>query len=88
MISAVPSLKVCFGPLGDMSEGFAWIHMIRKIRVSPAQRPTKRSRDQAIHGAYMALNSSNGCPQARHQHTDLHAVVPNSLRTSVSRESQ
>jgi hypothetical protein len=36
----------------------------------------------------MPLNSSNGCLQDRHQQIDLHAVEPNSLRTSVSRESQ
>ena len=35
-----------------------------------------------------ALNSSNGCPQERHQQIDLHAVDPNSLRVSVSGESQ
>ncbi len=35
-----------------------------------------------------ALNSSNGCPHPRHQFTDLHAVDPNSLRTSVCRDSQ
>ena len=52
-------------------------HQTPLARTQAPQRPS-----------YMALNSSNGCKHARHQHTDLHAVDPNSLRTSVSRESQ
>lgn len=50
---------------------------------SPNGRISKRHIDDQI-----PLNSSNGWPHERHQQIDLHAVDPNSLRTSVSRESQ
>src|ERR1043166_9504955 len=36
----------------------------------------------------MHLNCSNGCRQLRHWRSDLQGVEPNSLRSSVSGESQ
>src|SRR5262249_9746991 len=36
----------------------------------------------------IALNSSNGSPHARHTRSDLHAVDPNSLVSTVFRDPQ
>ena len=63
------------------ARSFASLRMTTPVPASRVPRPASRL-------CYIALNCSNGCRHALQKQIDLHAVEPNSLFTSVSRDPQ